>query len=273
MKSKDVRIWGQTIPYKLLSKLELDYLSKFDFDNIISLEELWLEMDKVWDSYNLDNKKPFYLQNISGFYSHPIWILNGIYSASDKLSSFHRKSIANFISGLECNGHICDFGGGFGELATQISKTLPSYKIINIVEPFPSKIGEFRISNYNNIKLTPTLSSNYDVLIAQDVLEHVEKPLNVTMELVNSVKVNGYLIFANCFYPYIKAHLPGNFYLASKFHWIMKGYGLRFIGNLPNSPHIQIFQKTGEANVFLISIRNIWAKFFWKLRAIKSYLA
>ena len=272
MESKELQIWGQKIPYDLLNERDLDYLSRFNTSKIISIEELWLEMDRIWDSFNLDNTKPFVGQNISEFYSHPIWILNGIYSAADELSSFHRKSIANFILELDYNSHICDFGGGFGELAIQISNTLPKTKVINIVEPFPSKIGEFRISKFKNIHLTRKLSSNYDVLIAQDVLEHVENPLKVSIDLVNSVKINGYLIFANCFHPYIKAHLPGNFYLASTFHWIMKSYGLRFIGNLPDSPHIQIFQKSGEINYFEISAKNIISKIFWKLKKIKSNL-
>jgi hypothetical protein len=125
---------------------------------------------------------------------------------------------------------------------------------------------------FKNIELTRNLGANYDVLIAQDVLEHLENPLAVCFELVDSVKWNGFLIFANCFHPYIEAHLPRNFYLSTSFHWIMKFYGLKFIGRLKGSDHVQIFQKIGVVNKFMVEVVNYFARALWFLKNFKRKL-
>ena len=268
---KNIKIWGQEIPLNLLNNDEIIYLEKYTNNEILTLEELWYEIDKIWDKFKLDNTKPFKGQKISDFYSHPIWILNGIYSSSDSLSTYHRQSIANYISNRENNILICDFGGGFGELSIQISKTLTHDKTINIVEPFPSKVGKHRISKYPQIIFTENLLDNYDIVIAQDVLEHVENPIEISINLVKSLKIGGQIIFANCFFPFIKAHLPKNFYLSLYFTWIMMCLGLTFKQNLEGSPHIQIFEKNGKINYTSLKFKILIAKILWQLRKVKIF--
>jgi len=264
-------IWGHDIPEKFINKEDIVYLDKFKLHPIISIDQLWHEMDRVWDFYNLNNKKSLKSQNIAGFYSHPVWILNGLFSSVDEFSVLHRKAIADFISKIEYKNSVCDFGGGFGELAIKIAETVPNNVMINIVEPFPSNLGSFRVSKFSNIVLTSQLSSNYDIIIAQDVLEHIENPIQVSIELINALKYDGYIIFANCFHPYIKAHLPNNFYLSEAFKWVISSAGLKFVSNLPNAPHIQVYQKKGKVYRFEIFCKSKISKMKWNLKKL-NYL-
>ena len=86
----------------------------------------------------------------------------------------------------------------------------------------------------------------YDVIIAQDVLEHVEDPVGLAIALTESVKENGLIVFANCFYPVIKCHLPKTFHLRYTFRFVMEIYGLKYQGKLPGAEHVLIFKKTDK---------------------------
>ena len=57
-------------------------------------------------------------------------------------------------------------------------------------------------------KQLPFKDNQFDFVIASHVLEHVEDPLIVLSIMIDSVRINGYLVIANCFYPVIKCHLP-----------------------------------------------------------------
>ena len=86
-----------------ISNNDYKYLKNFENKPIFSLNEMWLEMDKIWDSLHLNNRKSFRLQNIGDYYSHPVWILNGLFSIRDKESSNHRLLIASYIKNLDKN--------------------------------------------------------------------------------------------------------------------------------------------------------------------------
>jgi 2-polyprenyl-3-methyl-5-hydroxy-6-metoxy-1,4-benzoquinol methylase len=249
-----IEIWGNHISLSLLSEDEIKYLKKFENSQPPDVEIIWDEMNRIWHSFGLNNTISLKDQSIDDFYSHPIWLLNGLYSASDVNSKNHREKISEFIASCESN-KIADYGGGFGSLAVNIAKKNPTVKI-QVIEPFPSKLGLQRLAEYSNISIVPKLGEGYDLVVCQDVLEHVINPIQLAILLINSVKEGGYLIFANCFHGMIECHLPKTFYLRHTFAWILKSGGMTYAGRMDEVPHIQIFKKDKKLNINSINLAN-----------------
>lgn len=220
-----------------------EYLLKYAFGNSITRHQLLDELDRVWDMYGLSNTKSLKKQQekIANFYSHPVWIINGLFSEIDTDSKNHRISIANYTKKYNLK-KIADFGGGSGILAKYLSECNPDSNI-DVIEPYPLEIFTQKLADKNNIKFMSKLEGEYDLIIAQDVLEHVENPISVAQEMISSVKIGGYLYFANCFFPEIKCHLPSNFYLRNTFKYLMILSGLKYIGLVDGTNHVQVFQK------------------------------
>lgn len=244
-----IKIWGQLIDKDSLSEEAQAYIATLP-NELPSVEWLWLEMDRVWEQYGLDNRTELTHQNIGQYYSHPIWLVNGIFTLCDEDSMMHRRAIKQFI--IEKNlKSVADFGGGSGVLADVITKNNSSV-IVDIIEPYPF---EFFLKKYSDNKQIKYLKEfgvkKYDCVIAQDVLEHVENPIEMAYQIANEVRDGGFVIFANCFYPVIKCHLPKTFYLRHTFIFIMQGMGLKYLGNLEEAKHVQIFYKQGNLNLSL----------------------
>jgi len=241
---KDVLdIWGEKFPKEIFSGNELEYLEKYSGSQVPSVKFIWAEMDRTWDQLQLDNHKSLALQDIATFYGHPVWILNAIFTAADGESRAHRTSIASFIHSTGAR-RIADYGGGGAELAKQVELQCPG-AVIDIVEPYPSSLGKFRVSKLKNTKFIATLGDGYDLIVAQDVLEHVEHPLLVAQSIYQALKPGGIAIFANCFFPVIKCHLPGTFHLRATFAMIVAAGGLKFVQVVEGAEHAQVFVKAG----------------------------
>jgi 2-polyprenyl-6-hydroxyphenyl methylase/3-demethylubiquinone-9 3-methyltransferase len=206
------------------------------------LEQIWYLMDMIWSNYGCDNIALNW-NKIGQFYSDPVWLLNGFFIEQHPESMQHRHAISGWIQN-NCNPQvkIIDYGGGFGTLAIILSSKC-SGASIDIFEPHPSNYALRRIKSYKNTRFIDKLeSNNYDVLVSTDVLEHVENPLDLLQDMVGSVKLDGYLIIQNCFYPVIKCHLPCTFYLRNTFDVFCKLYGLQKIGLCDGSGAV-IYQK------------------------------
>jgi len=266
-KEQQIKIWGQAVPASLFKERDREYLSQFNLDEPPPVEQIWREMDKAWDSLGLSTIAQFSDQQLADFYCHPVWILNGFFSASDPQSCAHREAIAKAVLNLPVK-NIADYGGGMGELAIRMSQKNPNYEI-SIIEPYPTVIGRHRVEQYKNISYVSRLSGPYDLVIAQDVLEHLEDPIGLVAQLSNATPVGGYLIFANCFYPVIKCHLPTTFHLSNTFNWVAKGAGLEYVGNVPNAEHANIFKKTGRVHGTSLRGREFWSKTLSFIRSTK----
>ena len=146
-------VWGVSIPTDLLYPELSEYLTKLP---VIRPDKNWLilEMDRVWDLFYLNNKKSLKLQKINDFYSHPIWIINGIFSASDPASIQNREAISKYIND---NGFkkVADYGGGFVELSIRIRNKNQTIDVA-IIDPYISEIGKYRALK-NNIKVQDKL--------------------------------------------------------------------------------------------------------------------
>jgi len=215
------------------------------------LEQMWYLMDLIWDDYACDSKNLNW-DNIGKFYSHSVWLLNGLFIEQHEESMGHREVISDWI--VENNfKNVVDYGGGFGTLARLVAKKDKDI-IMNIYEPHPSEFGLKRASEFTNINVIGKLESNYDCLMSTDVLEHVPDPLNDFSSMIKSVKVGGYLVIANCFFPVIKCHLPQDFHLRYSFNAFAKVMGLEVVGILEGS-HATIFLKKEDKELSWHKIR------------------
>jgi hypothetical protein len=89
----------------------------------------------------------------------------------------------------------------------------------------------------------------YDAIIAQDVLEHVEDPIRMASDIAGAVREGGKAVFANCFFPVIHSHLPSTFHLRHTFPLVMKALGLRYLGTVDGAAHAQVFERAGQLNL------------------------
>ena len=238
-----------------LTKIEKDEIEKIlkrqNKKLLNDLDQMWYLMDLVWDDYKCDNKN-LEFNKIGEFYSHPVWILNGLFIEQHNLSMNQRKAISDWIVKHSLK-NIVDYGGGFGTLARLIAEKDENIDV-HIYEPHPSNFGLKRASEFDNINIIEKLNSKYDCLVSTDVLEHVPDPLKDFSAMINSIKVGGYLVIANCFAPVIKCHLPQTFHLRYTFNQFAKILGLEIIGSLEGS-HATIFKKVSRREVDVSSIR------------------
>lgn len=234
-------VWGVPLPRKRLDESEREYLSGLPAQ-VPTHEWVCAELDRVWHAFGLDNRMALAAQPIDDFYRHPVWLMVGIFSAADPTSAGHRAAIATRISEFSPR-RVADMGGGFGELALRISEALPSARV-EIVERYPSAVAEARLQQAaHDVSFVPDLEPrSYDVVVAQDVLEHVEEPIELAIELAQSVRPGGTVIFANAFVPIIECHLPGTFHLLSTFPLVMRALGLTPRGCVAGAEHALLFE-------------------------------
>lgn len=242
-----------------ITNLNLDAYSKKQIERLLSLpqdgrsnlEQMWYLMDKVWDECGCDNKNLNW-QRIGQFYSHPVWLLNGLFIEQDEISMQHREAISDWIAGKSFQT-IVDYGGGHGTLAKLISERNSKCNI-EIYEPHPSDYAKDKIKCYDNVNIVDRLNQ-YDCLVSTDVLEHIPDPLLTFYKMKNSVVLNGYLVIANNFHPVIKCHLPCTFHLRYSFNSFAKMLGLEVVGKLHGS-HATIYKKVKTKNFDMKHIRK-----------------
>lgn len=236
-----MKIWDIYIPIHALESNIQDYLRLLPKERP-SVEWVWKEMDRIWFQLGLNNLKPLSLEAIGKFYQHPVWAMNGLFTMSDPVSVGHRQAIASFLKSYPCS-RVADYGGGFGALAKEIVRQ-NSTSLVSIIEPFPSSLALSFLDDTQRIKFVPDLSTTqqYDIIVAQDVLEHVEDPIGLAFNLSTALRPGGVIIFANCFYPIIQCHLPCTFHLRHTFPHIMRSMELEYLGKIPNAEHALIFR-------------------------------
>lgn len=207
------------------------------------LEHIWALMDRVWDECGCDNRVPD-PKKLADFYQHPVWILNGLLIEQHDLSKQHREAISDWIVSnryMMRFNKIVDYGGGFGTLARLVARKDPSIQV-DVLEPHPENLARIRAKSFTNIRYIQSLDQEYDCLISTDVLEHLPDPLKTLAEMIDSVRLNGYLLIATNFFPVIKCHLPGTFHLRYTFKAFARFFGLVDCGPCHGS-HTTIYCK------------------------------
>jgi hypothetical protein len=219
---------------------------------ILTKEKVLKEIDRVWDQMNLNNKSNFAKINLSKFYSHPVWILNGIFSETDTRSRKHRVAIAKYIGEfffkVKKKIRVADYGGGSGVLSKIIIKNIDKKKIscIDVIEPWPFDFFLNKLSKFKKIRFRKKFIGKYDVIILQSVLEHVNDPIDHTIKCIRQLSNKGIIIFGNDFYPIIKCHVPSTFYLRHIFNLIISFSGMNYKGFINNCEYCHVFENTGN---------------------------
>lgn len=252
-----VSIWGISLSRDWLSDAQAEYLVGVPHERP-PVEWIWSQMNQVWHGLRLDNTLPLAAQPIAAFYAHPVWLLNGLFTATDPDSVRHRTAIAQRL-GAGRHTRVADFGGGFGELARRILDQSPS-TAVDIIEPFPSAASRALLAAYEGAQFVDDLNGSYDAVVAQDVLEHVEDPIGLAIRLAQATRPGGVLIFANCFYPVIECHLPATFYLRRTFSYVMAGLGLVDRGPVEGAEHAHVFVRGTALNIDRCYRRNATAR-------------
>jgi SAM-dependent methyltransferase len=208
------------------------------------VEDIWRLMDDVWDELECDNLKPE-PEKLKRFYSHPVWLLNGIFVEQDPVSMGHRRAIRDWVENKSATiQRVLDYGGGMGTLGTLIAK-IGDRISVEVFEPYPTRTAENRADKISNLKFVREHLGLYDCLLSIDVLEHVTDPIKVLEEMASRLRLGGYMISANNFSPVTKCHLPGTFHLRFSFRLVARLMGLRREGPCSGS-HATVYVKTGE---------------------------
>ncbi|WP_254996908.1 class I SAM-dependent methyltransferase [Cyanobium sp. Maggiore-St4-Cus] len=197
-------------------------------------------MDQAWQRHGCDNRFP-HSDRLATFYSDPVWLLNGMFIEQHDVSMGHRQAITASVAALApCR--VLDFGGGFGTLARLLATALPKAEVA-ICEPYPPRHGIESCKPFANIHFIPELTTqSVDVLVSTDVLEHVPEPLSLLAAMVDSVRPDGHLLIANCFFPVIACHLPCTFHLRYSFDAFCQALGLEVLGPCVGS-HATMYQR------------------------------
>lgn len=221
---------------------QLDDLLKIHDKWPLSLQEMWSLMDEIWDEMDCDNRNPIG-GNIPLFYKHPVWLLNGLFIESHEASMMHRNLIAEWIANKSIK-KVLDYGAGFCTLSRLIAGKVPE-SLIDIIEPFPAQVSHKIINQYSCIRIVERMEGEYDAIVALDVLEHLDDPIQQLIDMVDSVKDAGYILLGNCFKPVIKCHLPCTFHLNKTFRHIASNLSLQYMGMIPGC-HVEIYKKTDK---------------------------
>jgi 2-polyprenyl-6-hydroxyphenyl methylase/3-demethylubiquinone-9 3-methyltransferase len=237
-----------------------EYLRRFEPLASLDRSVLLAEMDAVWDSIGLSNRIPLsgQLEKVAQFYSHPVWVLNGLFSERDATSRQHRADIGRYVATLRA-AKVADYGGGSGVLAKIIAEASVA-TAVDIVEPYPFAYFLDRMRNVDRVRFVDDFDGEYDVVIAQDVLEHVDAPIEVALKMVRATRLGGTVIFANSFWPEIKCHLPSTFYLRHQFGLVMRAAGLRPAPPIEGVHHCEAFVKVTPAEEAAAKRADAWAK-------------
>ena len=112
------------------------YLKSFNYSKGLKKKELTNEIDLIWDYYNLSSNN---LENLSYFYSHPVWILNGLWTFNNLNSRLHRLHVVKYVKKIFNNKKIkvADYGGGAGSLGKLFCSHYKSLSELHIIEPYP----------------------------------------------------------------------------------------------------------------------------------------
>ena len=228
---------------------------------------MWYLLDMVWDELGCNNRHLDW-DKINEYYSHPVWLLNGLFIEQDEESTIHRQSIAGYIKSTGIN-EIVDYGGGFGTLARTISENNED-ACVSIYEPYPSDYGLRKASEYKNITVVDELKDEIKCLVSTDVLEHLDDPLTVLSNMINSVRLGGTILVAAPFLPMIKCHLPKHFHFRYTLRAVCLLMGARKAGTIAGAPHVSIYvkKKNMKPNWLLIRMSVIASKLLYAVAVI-----
>jgi len=192
------------------------------FGGYPALEQVWAVMDEPWRALGCDPEVMD--ERIGAYYSHPVWLLNGLFIEQHKQSIQNREGFRDWVVKQKPK-RVAEFGGGFGGLARMIGDALPTVEV-EVIEPHPHPVAIARAEKTRNVRYKAELSGDYDIIIATDVFEHVPDPLQLVAETARYLTMGGQFMIANCFHPVIRCHLPQLFHFRYSWDYALEAIGL-----------------------------------------------
>lgn len=231
-----------------------------------NLDQMWMIMDEIWQDLECNPKSTNF--QIKKYYSHPVWLLNGLFAEQHQQSLSNRKEFANWVCAQKPN-RVADYGGGFGTLARMIGEICPNTEV-DIIEPYPHRLAIEKNKRFKNVNYKNSLKGKYDVMIATDIFEHIEDPLAAVFETSKSLTLGGKYLIANCFYPVILCHLPQCFHFRYTWDSVIKKLGLEIERNILYGT---VFLYKNNLNLKAARKIELRSKKIWKLtKKLHRYL-
>jgi len=244
MNNNKISCLGSSALKNLYPNSSHEYLSQFP--ELISIEELWAEMDRVWLDCLRKYEFKFTDSFFAEYYTHPVWCLNSVFSSVDPASVQNREALIKAISSLQVKT-ISDMGGGYGVFLQMLKQECPELRTI-LCEPYLDKQIESELAK-KHIDVSREVPLGADAYVFIDVLEHLVEPLSYLQGILKMARVNTYFIFGNCFYPVIKCHLPSTFYLRHTVPLASRLMGLTYVGNVKDAEYMQIYKLTSNSSL------------------------
>ena len=111
-KNGEHRISVRDIGLTESDKCEIERLLNISPHNPPQLEDIWILMDEVWDLCGCDNRKLDW-KNVRKFYSHPVWLLNGLFIEQHELSIDPVKASEYRKNSKPSSDEVCTMCGEF----------------------------------------------------------------------------------------------------------------------------------------------------------------
>jgi ubiquinone/menaquinone biosynthesis C-methylase UbiE len=206
-----------------------------------TIEELWRVLDRVWEDMKVNGGNQ---RSLINYYSHPIWLYNGLMMEVDQVCVKKRYEIVSLAKKFDPQS-ILDMGGGTGALLKIAHEELPTVLRLDLVDisaKLKSCICE-GLRPFGRIRVLDYSAPPYDIVFSTEVMEHLPNPFEALSTINHSLKRGGVLIGTWSFYPMMKAHLPGNFCLERFFHRFVPLFGFRFLEKVKTGSFIFIFEK------------------------------
>ena len=120
------------------------------------------------------------------------------------MNSFQKYRSQILISKLENNSTLLDFGSGDGNILKQVAKNKKikitasdfSIKSISHLRDEKFEVIELDVSNNNGLKEL----KNFDYISALEVLEHIQNPEDLLIEMIKKSKKGVFVSFPNTGY-------------------------------------------------------------------------
>lgn len=177
-----------------LRKIKQGILSIYSYPNEILLKT---QYDKYWESKRGNNMS--------------------------QLNSFQKYRSQILISKLENNSTLLDFGSGDGNILKEVIKNKNikitasdfSIKSISHLKYENFEVLELDISNNKGLKELP----NFDYISALEVLEHIQNPEDLLIEMIKKAKKGVFISFPNTGYFFYRIRfLFGRFPIQWRLH-------------------------------------------------------
>jgi len=232
-----------------------------------TVQELWRILDAVWDQMGIETENG---DSLKEYYSHPIWLYNGLIVESNPICVKTRYEIIQLAKKYSPRT-VLDLGGGTGILLKIAHAEIPQadrFDLVDISIKWESYVSE-GLRPFGRIRALDHPQPPYDVVLSTEVMEHLRNPFEAISSINKFLKPRGVFIGTWSFYPMTRCHLPQNFYLARIFHNAVTLFGFKLLEKVNCGSFIFVYEKKRDISQFQ---STFWEKTFEIGRPFLTFL-